>query len=76
MQRFTNSSNIEQLSSRNLSILDDQLAQESIMALKLRKYSKQCQNSELKNLCNRLSEKHKDHYNTLLSYMNSHDINR
>jgi len=76
MQRFTNSSDIEQLSSRNLSILDDQLAQESIMTLKLRKYSKQCQDSELKNLCNRLAEKHKDHYNTLLNYMNSHDINR
>jgi hypothetical protein len=73
MQSFTTPASVDQLSSRNLSILEDQLAQESIMVLKLRQYSRQCQDSELKNLCNRLAEKHRNHYNSLLNYINSHD---
>jgi ferritin len=72
MQDFTTIADREQLSSKNLGILEDQLNQEFLMAQKLTQYSKQCQDSELKNLCSRLAKKHKDHYNTLLSYMLSH----
>lgn len=62
-----------QLSSKNLSILEEQLVHESIMVKKLRQYSWQCQDSELKNLCNRLAEKHRHHYNKLFNYLNSHN---
>jgi ferritin len=73
MQNFTTGVGNQQLSSKNLGILEEQLNQEYLMALKLTQYSKQCQDSELKNLCSRLARKHKDHYNTLLNYMLSHD---
>ena len=64
---------ITQLSSKNLSILEEQLAQEATMVKKMRQYSRQCQDSELKNLCNRLAEKHKHHYNALFNYLKSHN---
>ena len=51
----------ELLSSKNLSILEEQLSQEALMISKLRQYSRQCTDSELKNLCSSLAEKHKSH---------------
>lgn len=65
----------EPLSSKNLSILEEQLHQESLMISKLRQYSRQCRDSELKNLCSSLAEKHKSHYETLLNYVISHSNN-
>ena len=65
----------EPLSSKNLSILEEQLSQESLMISKLRQYSRQCSDSELKNLCSSLAEKHKSHYEALLNYVVSHSDN-
>ncbi|MDD3297362.1 MAG: hypothetical protein PHP19_00545 [Firmicutes bacterium] len=59
----------ETLSSKNLSILEEQLSHEALIISKLRQYSRQCRDSELKNLCSNLAEKHKSHYDTLLNYV-------
>jgi uncharacterized membrane protein len=72
MEDFSPSEAIEPLSSKNLTILEEQLSQETLIILKLKQYSKQCQDSELKNLCSQLAEKHKNNYNTLLNYVVSH----
>lgn len=65
----------EPLSSKNLSILEEQLSRESLIVSKLKQYSRQCRDSELKNLCSSLAEKHKRHYETLLNYVVSHSDN-
>ena len=59
----------ETLSSKNLSILEDQLSHESLIISKLKQYSIQCRDSEIKNLCSNLADKHKKHYNALLDYV-------
>ncbi len=75
MESFSPPEAFEPLSSINLSILEEQLSNESLMILKMRQYSRQCQDSELKNLCSRLAEKHKNHYSTLYNYVVSHSSN-
>jgi hypothetical protein len=62
----------EPMSLKNLSILEEQLSRESLMISKLRQYSRQCRDPELKNLCSNLAQKHKNHYEALLSYIVSH----
>jgi hypothetical protein len=62
----------EPISLKNLSILEEQLSRESLMISKLRQYSRQCMDPELKNLCSNLAEKHKNHYETLINYVLSH----
>ncbi len=62
----------EPMSLKNLSILEEQLSRESLMISKLRQYSRQCRDPELKNLCSSLAEKHKNHYETLINYVLSH----
>lgn len=69
MEDFYPSEAFETLSSKDLSILEEQLFQESLMISKLKQYSKQCRDSELKNLCSNLAEIHKNHYDALLSYV-------
>ncbi len=71
MDDFDPSGVIPSLSANNLSILENQLTQEALMIRKIQHYSRQCQDSELKNLCSRLAERHKNHYNSLLSYLTS-----
>lgn len=72
MEDISPSEVFEPLSSKDLSILEEQMSQEALMMLKLRQYSKKSQDSELKNLCSRLAEKHKNHYNALFNYVVSH----
>ncbi|WP_089284304.1 hypothetical protein [Anaerovirgula multivorans] len=60
------------LDSNNLKILEDQLNYESLMNKKLSTYAGYCTDTELKNLCQQAAQKHKQHYNELLNYLNSH----
>lgn len=62
----------KQLAAKNLSILEDQLNQEALLVKKYQNYSQQCQDPQLQNLCNQIANKHKNHYETLLNYLNSH----
>jgi hypothetical protein len=62
----------KQLASKNLSILEDQLNQEALLVKKFQNYASQCQDTQLQNMCNQMASKHKNHYETLLSYLNSH----
>lgn len=72
MEDFSPLKAFEPLSTRDLSILEEQLSQETLIMLKLIQYSKQCQDSGLKNLCSKLAKKHKNHYDSLLNYLVSH----
>ncbi|AKL93875.1 hypothetical protein CACET_c03590 [Clostridium aceticum] len=61
-----------QLDANNLKILEDQLNYEAMMNKKFATYAGYCTDTELKNLCQQAAQKHKQHYNELLNYLNSH----
>lgn len=62
----------KKLESNNLKVLEDQLNYESLMNKKFNNYADYCTDTELKNLCQLSAKKHKQHYNNLLNYLNSH----
>lgn len=62
----------KKLDSNNLKVLEDQLTYESLMTKKFSSYAEYCSDTQLKNLCLSASQKHKQHYNELLNYLNSH----
>jgi ferritin len=62
----------KQLDANNLKVLEDQLNYESLMNKKFSAYAQYCTDTQLKNLCQQASQKHKQHYNELFNYLNSH----
>jgi len=62
----------KQIESNNLKVLQDQLNYESLMNKKYNEYATHCTDGQLKNLCNEASKIHKDNFNTLKSYLDSH----
>lgn len=64
--------NGKQLDSNNLKVLEDQLSYELLMNKKFSNYAEYCTDTELKSLCQQAAQKHKQHYNELLNYLNSH----
>jgi len=62
----------KKLDANNLKVLEDQLNHESLMTKKFNNYANYCTDTELKNFCQQASQKHKQHYNELLNYLNSH----
>ncbi|KAB3534403.1 hypothetical protein F8154_08845 [Alkaliphilus pronyensis] len=63
----------KQLDSPNLKILEDQLNYESMMTKKYTNYAEYCTDTELKSLCQQAAQKHKQHYNQLLNYLNGYN---
>lgn len=61
-----------QLDAPNLKVLEDQLNYESMMNKKLSQYAEYCTDSQLKNVCRQGAIKHKENFNNLLNYLNSH----
>lgn len=64
--------NNPQIESKNLTILEDQLNYEALAVKKYRQAAQQCTNPELTTICNDAATKHKDHFDQLLNYLNSH----
>ncbi|ABR47127.1 hypothetical protein Amet_0906 [Alkaliphilus metalliredigens QYMF] len=71
-QGMQNNQGAKKLDSNNLKVLEDQLGYESLMNKKFATYADYCSDTELKNLCQQGAQKHKQHYNELLNYLNSH----
>lgn len=61
------------LTAKNLTILDDLLNYEALNYKKLEVYSKTCNDPQLKSLCERTAQLHKQHFNMLFNYLNSHN---
>ncbi|NLU52641.1 MAG: hypothetical protein GXX10_07245 [Clostridiaceae bacterium] len=61
------------LSSKNLTILEDMLNYESLYYKKLNMYSQSCNDPQLKDVCNRAAQLHKQHFDLLFNYLNSHN---
>lgn len=61
------------LTSKNLTILEDQLNTEALNYKKLEMYSQTCTDQQLKDVCNKAAQLHKQHFDVLLNYLNSHN---
>ncbi|MFZ5966914.1 MAG: hypothetical protein ACOYVK_07040 [Bacillota bacterium] len=72
MQGNTQNGGQPQLDAPNLKVLEDQLNYESMMSKKLDRYSEYCTDAQLKNVCRQAAQNHKQNFNSLLDYLNSH----
>ena len=61
-----------QIESKNLMILEDQATQEMTAARKMDSYASQLSDSPARNIATRLAQRHRAHFNDLLTYLNSH----
>ena len=55
------------LTTRELSMIQDQLKQEKLLIVKYQSYSKICSDPQLKAKCEQFAGKHQAHYDTLLA---------
>lgn len=62
----------KQLEANNLKVIEDQLNYESLMNKKLNEYSSMCNDTQLKNLCTDASQVHKQNFNSIKTYLDSH----
>jgi hypothetical protein len=67
-----NNNQNKELKSNNLKVLSDQLSYESLMNKKFNEYANQCTDQQLKSLCNEACQVHKQNFNNLKTYLDSH----
>ncbi|HBK85024.1 MAG TPA: spore coat protein [Firmicutes bacterium] len=65
-----------QLTSKELSMIEDQLAHEQLAIAKLQAYSEQATDAEVQRLCEAGARKHQSHYDTLLKHLKAKEIGR
>lgn len=63
---------MNQITAKNLTILDDLLASEALLVKKYSAASEKAMDPELKSKYSSISHLHRKHYTTLLNYLNSH----
>lgn len=57
------------LTTKELSALEDQLSLEEVIIKKYNNYASICGDPQLKNKCEQIALRHQAHYNSLLSYL-------
>lgn len=57
------------LTDKELTSLDEQLNAEQILIKKYRAFAADCRDAALKATCNTIADKHQQHFNTLLGYL-------
>ena len=55
------------ITSKELTALEDQLSYEQMLIAKYRTFANQCNDTTLKAKCTQIADKHQQHYNVLLS---------
>lgn len=58
------------ITSKELSALDDQLNLEQVLVKKYRTFANQCSDPQLKAKCNQIADRHQTHFDTLMNYLN------
>jgi hypothetical protein len=61
-----------QLDSNNLKVIKDQISYEALLTKKYNEYANMCTDQNLKNLCTQASQTHKQGFDSLKSYLDSH----
>ena len=72
MNIFTNQTSNPKLDAPNLKVLEDQLNYEVMMNKKLSQYAEYCGDPQLKSVCRQGAQRHKQNFDDLLQYLNSH----
>ena len=67
-----NSTDRPQIESKNLTILEDQLNYEALAYKKSDVYSNYFTDPSLKTMANQIAQHHRQNFNNLLNYLNSH----
>lgn len=57
------------LTAKELTALEDQLNYEQILIKKYKAYSLSATDPQIKNSCEKIAEKHKQHFDTLMGYL-------
>jgi hypothetical protein len=66
------SSGNKQIEANNLKVISDQISYEALLNKKFSEYANMCSDANLKNLCNQASQTHKQNFNNLKTYLDSH----
>ncbi|MCM8709817.1 hypothetical protein M2651_02115 [Clostridium sp. SYSU_GA19001] len=61
-----------QLESNNLKVIQDQINYEALLTKKYNEYAGMCTDQNLKNLCTQASQTHKQNFDSLKTYLDSH----
>lgn len=72
MPNNVNNNQIPQLDSNNLKVIQDQIAYEALLTKKYSEYANMCTDQNLKNLCTQASQTHKQSFDGLKAYLDSH----
>lgn len=67
-----NPQNMPELESKNLTILEDQLKHEALAAKKSEVYTEYFADPALKSCAQQLAKHHREHFQNLLTYLESH----
>lgn len=57
------------LTSKELSVIEDQLNQEQILIKKFKAYAQSATDPQIKNSCEQIANQHKQHFNTLMGHL-------
>jgi hypothetical protein len=57
------------LTTKELSLLEDQLSAEQVLVKKYRTVAGHCTDAQLQNACGQIADKHQQHFNTLMGYL-------
>ena len=60
------------IQTKSLSIIEDQLQHEFLACKKAQEYARGFSNPDLKNLANTVAQHHREHFDRLFDYLNSH----
>ncbi|MDF2505014.1 hypothetical protein [Clostridium sp.] len=61
-----------QIEANNLKVIKDEIEHELLLNKKFYKYAQCCNDAELKTLCNEASNAHRENFNSLKTYLDSH----
>ncbi len=57
------------MTSKELSAIEDQLNYEQLLVKKFKGYAAMCQDAQLKTTCEQIAAQHKNHYDTILNHL-------
>lgn len=60
---------MQNITSKELSAIEDQLNYEQLLIKKYKNYANMCQDPQLKTTCGQLAAQHKTHYDTIMTYL-------
>ena len=61
------------IASKNLTMLEDELNYEILCNRKMNLYANYCVDQNLKNVCDKAAQMHKQHFDQLYGYLSSHN---